>query len=166
MTTMYIPSAAVEIIKRWEGYEAEPYLDAVGIWTIGYGLVLRAPDGRMLNKKDPRPDKGPWTEEQATDALRDELCHYLAGVLRACPVPLTSNQVSALTSFSYNLGIRALRSSTLRRKVNAGDHAEVPEQFHRWVFAGGKKLRGLVRRRADEAALYALSGPQYFTRSV
>jgi lysozyme len=69
-------------------------------------------------------------------------------------VPLTDGQFDALVSFTFNLGSGALQRSTLRRKVNREEHDEVPEQFMRWVWAGGRKLRGLMRRREKELLLY------------
>ena len=82
-------------------------------------------------------------------------------VLRLINVPLTDGQFDSLVSFTYNLGSGALQRSTLRRKINREEHAEVPEQlactelrFMRWVWAGGRKLKGLVRRRETEASLY------------
>lgn len=60
----------------------------------------------------------------------------------------------ALVSFTFNLGGGALQRSTLRRKVNREEHEDVPREFLRWVWAGGRKLRGLVRRREAEALLY------------
>jgi lysozyme len=75
-------------------------------------------------------------------------------VLRLIKVPLTDGQFDALVSFTFNLGGGALQRSTLRRKVNREEHGEVPEQLMRWVWAGGKRLRGLSRRRKAEAALY------------
>lgn len=75
-------------------------------------------------------------------------------VLRLISVPLTDGQFDALVSFTYNLGGGALQRSTLRRKINREEHAEVPEQFMRWVWAGGRKLKGLVRRRQEEVNQY------------
>ena len=77
-------------------------------------------------------------------------------VLRLIPVPLTDGQFDALGSFTFNLGGGALQRSTLRRVVNRGDHEDVPQQFMRWVWANGHKLNGLIKRRADEAALYQM----------
>lgn len=71
-------------------------------------------------------------------------------------MPLTDGQFDALVSFTYNLGGGALQRSTLRRKINRAEHAEVSEQFMRWVWADGRKFKGLVRRRAVEAGLYAV----------
>ena len=76
-------------------------------------------------------------------------------VLRLINVPLTDGQFDAVVSFTYNLGGGALQRSTLRRKINREEHAEVSEQFMHWVWAGGRKLKGLVRRRAAESNLYA-----------
>lgn len=76
-------------------------------------------------------------------------------VCRLIKVPLTDGQFDALVSFTFNLGSGALQRSTLRRKVNHEEHEEVPDQFMRWVWAGGKKLRGLVMRREAEASLYS-----------
>ena len=75
-------------------------------------------------------------------------------MLRLVTVPLTDGQFDALTSFTFNLGGGALQRSTLRRKVNREEHSAVPGEFRRWVWAGGRKLKGLVRRREAEAALY------------
>lgn len=76
-------------------------------------------------------------------------------VLRLINVPLTDGQFSSLVSFTVNLGSGALQRSTLRRKVNREEHDHVPAEFRRWVWAGGKRLKELVRRREAEAALYA-----------
>ena len=73
------------------------------------------------------------------------MCHYSDG------------QYDALVSFTFNLGSGALQRSTLRRKVNREEHNDVPAEFVRWVYAGGRKLVGLVRRRNAEAIAYVLS---------
>jgi lysozyme len=75
-------------------------------------------------------------------------------VLRLIQAPLTDGQFDALVSFTFNLGGGALQRSTLRRKVNRQEHEDVPAEFMKWVWAGGKKLRGLVRRREAETRLY------------
>ena len=76
-------------------------------------------------------------------------------VLRLIRVPLADGPFDALVSFAVNLGSGALQRSTLRRKVNREEHAAVPAEFRRWVWAGGRRLKGLVRRRGAEAELYA-----------
>ncbi len=69
-------------------------------------------------------------------------------------MPLTQGQWDALSSFVYNLGPGALEKSTLLRLLNAGDYSGAAAQFDRWVYASGKKLSGLVKRRAAERALF------------
>ena len=76
-------------------------------------------------------------------------------MLRLIDVPLTDGQFDALLSFTFNLGAGALQRSTLRRNVNRESHTEVPAEFMRWVWAGGRKLKRLIRRREAEAPLYA-----------
>ena len=76
-------------------------------------------------------------------------------VLRLIRVPLEDGRFDALSSFTFNLGTGALQRSTLRRKVSREEHDAVPAEFRRWVWAGGRKLKGLIRRREAEAALYA-----------
>ena len=75
-------------------------------------------------------------------------------VLRLISVPLTQGQFDALVSFTFNLGAGALQRSTLRRKVNREEHADVPAEFSKWVWAGGRKMNGLIKRRKAEAELY------------
>jgi lysozyme len=74
-------------------------------------------------------------------------------VVALCPGVDTPGRLAAITDFAFNVGTGALRASTLRRRVNAGAWDDVPAQLMRWVFAAGKRLRGLERRRAAEAAL-------------
>lgn len=75
-------------------------------------------------------------------------------VRRLINVYLNSNQFSALCSFVFNLGSGNLQASTLRRKLNEGNYDEVPNQLLRWKFANGKMLKGLLKRREDEARLF------------
>ena len=78
------------------------------------------------------------------------------GVLKQTKVPLTDNQFDALCSFVFNLGSGAFQSSTLRRRLNRGDYEGAANEFPRWVFAGGRKLKGLIKRRSDERLLFLL----------
>ena len=94
------------------------------------------------------------SESAAEALLAKDVWTAESGVLRLISVPLTDGQFDALVSFTFNLGSGALQRSTLRRKVNREEHHEVPEQLMRWVWAGGRKLKGLVRRREVEAVLY------------
>ncbi len=69
-------------------------------------------------------------------------------------VPLTQNQFDALTSFTYNTGEGAFSRSTLLKQLNAGNYNAVPGEMGKWVYGGGRRLQGLVNRRAAEAATW------------
>jgi lysozyme len=125
----------------------QPYRDPVGLWTIGYGHLL-SPD-----PKAPRPDIT-ITMDEAVALLAADLTKRASAVLVLIRVPLTDAQAAALIDFTYNLGVGALRSSTLRAVINRGKIDEAPKQFRRWVYARGMKLPGLVRRREAEARLW------------
>lgn len=84
---------------------------------------------------------------------------FLASLTTWCEehsIPYEGVPVGTIKKFIYNLGGGALQRSTLRRKINREEHGEVPEQLMRWVWAGGCKLKGLVRRRTAEAGLYTV----------
>ena len=95
------------------------------------------------------------TEAEVENLLRQDVATAERAVLRLIHVPLTDEQFDALVSFTYNLGSGALQRSTLRRVINRHHHADVPRQLRRWVYAGGRKLKGLVRRREAEARCYS-----------
>ena len=138
----------LSLIQQFEGFSAKPYLCPAGVPTIGYGATYY-PDGRRVTMQD-----RPVTVAQATDMLRSMLTSYEAGVNRYVQVPLTQGQFDALVSFAYNLGLSALKSSTLLRLLNLRDYAGAAAQFLRWNRAGGKVLPGLTRRREAERKLF------------
>lgn len=93
-------------------------------------------------------------QETAERLLKVGLVSYESDVSRLVKVSLTQGQFDALVSFTYNLGARSLSTSTLLRKLNAGDYAGAADEFMRWNKAGGKVLNGLTRRREAERALF------------
>jgi len=142
--TRRINAEGLAHIKRWEGLRLSAYKDVVGIWTIGYGSTgTHVKPGMKI------------TEAQAEKLLRDDLDRFEKSVERSVKVPLTDNQFAALVSFAFNVGTGAFERSTLLKKLNAGDYDAVPGQLMRWVNAGGKKVQGLVNRRAAEGGLWA-----------
>lgn len=140
----HITQDGIDLIKRFEGFSRAVYFCPAGYPTIGYGHVVK--DGEDFSNG--------IMEGEAEELLRQDAVIAERAVLRLINVPLTDGQFDALVSFTYNLGGGALQRSTLRRKINCEEHAEVPEQFMRWVWAGGRKLKGLVRRREAESRLY------------
>lgn len=134
----------LRLIRRFEGFSATPYVCPAGYLTVGYGHVVKNPDAF----------RQPITENEATEILAVDVETAERAVLRLISVPLTDGQFDALVSFTFNLGAGALQRSTLRRKINREEHEDVPAEFLRWVWAGGRKLPGLIRRRQAESALY------------
>ncbi len=143
----HITDEGLDLIKRFEGFAPKIYLCPAAWPTIGYGHVVRE------NERERFADG--IDEATAEDLLRRDVEAAVRAVLRLIRVPLADGQFDALVSFAFNLGAGALQRSTLRRKVNREEHAAVPAEFRRWVWAGGRRLKGLVRRREAEASLYA-----------
>ena len=131
----------IALIKRFEGLRLKAYLCPASVPTIGYGHTK----GVQIN--DPA-----ITEEEADRLLAEDLKLYEKAVTEMVKVPINQNQFDALVSFAFNLGTGALRGSTLMKKLNAGQPCAA--EFDRWVFAAGKALPGLVRRRAAEKRLF------------
>lgn len=134
---------AIELIKRFEGCVLRAYRDPVGIWTIGYGTTKNVRPGMKI------------TQAAAVELLLNDLDDRLEFIEMVVKVPTTDDETCALLSFAYNVGLSALQKSTLLRKLNAGrPRVEVAAEFDKWTRAGGKVLRGLVRRRAAERDLF------------
>lgn len=142
----HITQDGLDLIKRFEGFSPTIYICPAGYPTIGYGHLVR-------DHEQDRYQQG-ITEQEAEDLLRRDVQAAERAVLRLIDVPLTDGQYDALVSFIFNLGAGALQRSTLRRKVNREAHADVPAQLMRWVWAGGRILPGLKKRRAGEAEVY------------
>ncbi|MGQ9570191.1 MAG: lysozyme [bacterium] len=138
-----VSERGINLIKAFEGFRPTPYHCIAGYSTIGIGH-------RIL----PHESFVSISEEEAEDILRKDLSKTERAVSRLIRVPLTQNQFDALCSFTFNLGAGALQRSTLRMKVNREEHDEVFDEFMKWIYAGGRKIRGLIRRRFAEACLY------------
>tara|TARA_X000001382_G_scaffold32213_1_gene21076 strand:- start:8833 stop:9258 length:426 start_codon:yes stop_codon:yes gene_type:complete len=133
---------SIELVKHFEGFESAAYLCPANVWTIGYGRTKNVREGDVI------------TEIQAERDLLEELEEFGEQVLSVVDVELNQNEFDALTSWTYNLGVGNLRSSTLLKKLNAGDKNSVPSEMLRWNKANGKVLNGLTRRRQAEADLW------------
>ncbi len=133
----------VDLIKQFEGLRLEPYLCAAGVPTIGYGHT------RGVTMKSRR-----ISQEQADDYLRRDLLDAERAVQHFVTVAMNDNQFAALVSFVFNVGLSNFLASTLRKKLNAGEYLEAASEFQKWVYAGKKRIPGLVNRRAAEKALF------------
>jgi lysozyme len=163
-----VNQAGIDLIKSFEGIadgnpktvNLDPYIDAVGIYTIGFGHAIKYGNGFLTTKI---PNAGMIahdlypngiTLDEANELLRVDIKIHSIPVENLVKVPVTDNQFAALVSFAFNLGVNSLRNSTLLKKINKGDYSGASQEFGKWSKAGGKTLKGLVRRRAAESLLF------------
>lgn len=129
----------IEKIKEFEGLRLNAYQDSAGVWTIGYGHTRGVKKGQKI------------TEAEADSLLRGDLVTAEKNV-NDLKLNLTQGQFDALVDFVFNLGAGNLAGSTLLTKIKVKAPTEdIQAQFRRWVYANGKKLAGLVKRREWEA---------------
>jgi len=151
LSKLFSSDMAKNLIAQFEGLSLVPYQDSAGIWTIGYGHKILSnepyyPFGTIRN----------ITQAQADKLLEQDAAKSQAKVESFVHVPLTKNQRDALTSFVFNTSMDndAFKNSTLLRKLNAGDYQGAADEFAKWIYAGGKRLNGLIARRTQEARLF------------
>ena len=146
---MMISDRGLELIKEYEGFRAKPYLCPAGVPTIGYGTT-RYNDGNRVTLND-----STMTEQIASDILRYQVnTIYGEAVNEYTTIMSEQSHFDALTSFTYNLGVGNLKSSTLLKKHNQGSFDGAANEFLKWVYADGKMLNGLVKRRKEEREMY------------
>ena len=134
----------IEIIKSFESFSAVPYVCPAGYPTIGYGHVIL-----------PGQHYETLSLEDAENLLRKDLLLVERAVIRNINVPLGEDQFDALVSLTFNIGSGALQRSTLRQKINYNSGMnEIKQEFMKWIYAQGRVLSGLVRRRIVESELY------------
>ena len=132
----------IALIKKFEGCELEAYQCSANVWTIGYGHTRDISEGDTCTQAD------------ADEMLVDDLQEFEGYVNELIDAELTQSQFDALVAWTYNLGPTNLKSSTLLKRLNEDDMADVPHQIRRWNKAAGQVLDGLVRRREAEALLF------------
>lgn len=130
------------LIRRFEGCRLVPYLCPAGVWTCGWGST----------GADVFPGRA-WTQDYADKRMEADALKFARGTLALCP-DLRGDKLCAIADFAYNLGLGALRGSTLRKRLNAGDEVGAVAELAKWVNGGGRRLPGLVRRRAAEALAF------------
>jgi lysozyme len=144
-----ISKKGIDLIKKYEGFRSKPYLCPANVPTIGFGATFY-PDGTKVKLTDE-----PLSEVIAEVILKKQLEKFEQYVDSYCTDKLNQNQFDALVSFCFNLGPANLKASTLLKKVNVNPNdSSIKDEFMKWVKAGGKTLKGLVSRRAEEALLY------------
>ena len=138
--------AAIDLIKRFEGFRAKAAELPDGRWTVGYGHTKSARAGAVITEAD-------------ADAL---LIYDVAGVVAAINAwvfsPLTPNQFDALVAFAFNIGLPNFRRSSVLRRLNEGSHLQAACAMEMWRTADFEGERividALVRRRSAEMALF------------
>ena len=140
----------LELIKKYEGCHKRQadgtliaYKCPAGVWTIGWGST-----GRYIKEGTV------WTQEKADERLAKDAQTAIDAALKASPILQGADfKLAAIADFVYNLGIGNYQSSTLKKRVDAGNWLEASQEIRRWNKAGGKVLAGLTDRREDEAKL-------------
>ncbi len=147
---MLISDACVSLVKKYEGFEAKAYLCPANVWTIGYGTTVYS-DGTRVKKGDV------ITRSKAESLLRKQIQEHANTISKYVTVKLTQNQYDALASFQYNLGKDILKNSTLLKYINNAKWTSATNTMKLYNKGGGKVLKGLVTRRAEEVKLFLTS---------
>jgi len=132
-------------LKGLEGFRGVAYQDIVGVWTLGYGFTHGINPGDVISVAE------------ADARLDAELIPYEDAVSSVGPA--TQNQFDAMVLLAWNIGITAFLNSSVAKAHRKADYQSAARAFGLWVKAGGKVINGLVRRRAEEAALYMTPEP-------
>lgn len=132
----------LDLTRCFEGCRFRAYRDGGGVLTIGYGHTKGVREGQECDMP------------QAIAWLRQDVLEAVSAVNAAVKVPLNQSQFDALVDFTFNVGGEALRTSTLLKRLNAGDYAGAAAQFGRWNKDDGVVVPGLTRRRQAEEDLF------------
>jgi lysozyme len=145
---MKVSKECLKMLAHHEGVRQKPYKCPAGLWTVGVGHLIG--DGKTL----PDSWNRTFTLDEVYDILAKDVVRFERGVNKYITVPLRQNEFDALVSFSFNLGLGVLQRSTLRQALNRGDKEMAIQSLLKYNKAGGKVLKGLDKRRKDEAALF------------
>jgi lysozyme len=154
---MEISERGIELLGELEGRESHVYLESAGFQTIGIGHLMTRSElmsGKIWIGGKSVAWRNGLSSDDIDELLRQDVSKAAETVNTFVDVPLSQNQFDALVSFVFNIGGQAFRKSTLRRLLNAGDYASVPEQMRRWHHAGGRDVQGLKNRREKEISLW------------
>lgn len=141
-TALVLSPLGTDLIKKWEGTKQQAYLDSVGVPTICTGSTRNVYLGQYA------------TLGECESRLKEDSTYAGKAIARLVKVKLTQEQYDALVSLTFNIGEGNFAKSTLLNRLNSNQCYAAGLQFNRWVYAGGKRLNGLVKRRAEESALF------------
>lgn len=148
---MIIGTNGLKLIKHFEGCRLEAYRDQAGVWTIGWGHTFDVTPGEIV------------TQQHADTFLVMDLNYHEKMVDTLVQISLTQNQFDALVSFCYNEGPAKLRGSHLLRYLNSGSPLAAANELSKWVYAGGHRDEGLIKRRACEKILFLTPDNEEFS---
>jgi len=161
---MKVSEEGLKLLKHHEGFRKKPYQCAAKIWTIGYGHAMypeqmkipATPEGMIARKAFPlkTEDNRVWSVEEIDALLVKDVVRFERAIKRYISLPLRQCEFDALISAVYNLGPGWLQRSQVRQKINRGDKKGAMESLLKYNKGGGVVLRGLDKRRKDEAALF------------
>lgn len=141
--------SAEKLIAKFEGLRLKAYQDTGGIWTIGYGSTKDPFTGISVREGDV------ITKETALSWLKKDIEQRQFAIKKLIKVPVNANQLAALTSLAYNIGLGAFQTSTLLRLLNKkANVVQVADQFLRWNKVKGVEVKGLTNRRILERELF------------
>jgi lysozyme len=150
MQITQLDEAGIRLIAQFEGCVLHPYLDQVGIPTIGTGMTYYPGTGKKVTMSDP-----PISQAQADSMFLQLVKPFELAVSSTTRPDLTQNQYNALVSLTYNIGTGGFKGSTVHRLVNSNvSGPELKAAFLMWSKAGGKPLEDLVERRTKEYEVY------------
>jgi lysozyme len=163
----------IHLMHLFEGYRDKPYLCSASMWTIGWGHVLYQDQiklpvvrkegytGPLRNEYQLKPeDNRVWSKDELVEIFKNDLVSFERGVLRFAPnldSPEHQSKFDACVAFSFNVGLGNFQRSTCRQKILRGEWEAAADSLLDWSKAGGKVLKGLLRRRQAEKDLF-LSG--------
>jgi lysozyme len=132
-----------KLVDIFEGKHLKAYLCPAGVWTIGRGAI-----GKDITRGTV------WTDAQVEARFHNDATTYLIASKTLCP-KTAGERHGAIADFAYNLGATRLAGSTLRKRINEGRYSEAVRELRKWVYGGGRKLRGLILRREAEASFFS-----------
>ena len=163
---MQINQSCINFIKKHEGVIDHIYMDHVGFLTIGCGHLCQENDfylknfslkeakQLLINDKLYARALFKISKRETDFLLGVDLQKSASSIFKLIKAPISQNQFTALMSFTFNLGGGALQRSTLRQKLNRLDYTGASKEFEKWIYAGGKKSKGLLKRRREERILF------------
>ncbi|MBS1016873.1 lysozyme [Acetobacter persici] len=139
---------SVEVISDFEGFRSNPYQDVRGIWTVGFGFTEW--NGYQVTKTYPK-SVSLSDAQQHLKVLADMTAKQIQSLVK---IPLNQNQLTALTSFVFNVGLSNFKGSTMLKLLNSGHIQQASAQFLLWDHAGTHVVQGLLCRRRKEQMIF------------